>query len=78
MKEGRGIHLDDRLSDLDDAGMELSEHSEAERGGGCDVPGVDCWVGEGVAIRAAVLFFISRAVMAAALIVSRTGFFGRQ
>lgn len=73
----RGIHLGDRLSDLGDAGMELSEHSEAEGGGGCDVPGVDCWVGEGVAIGAAVLFFISRAVMAAALIVSRTGFFGR-
>lgn len=78
VEEGCGIHLDDRLSDLGNVGVELSEHSEAEGGGGCDVPGVDCWMGEGVAIRAAVLFFISRAVMAAALIVSRTSFFGRQ
>ncbi len=77
MKARCGIHLGDRLSDLGDVGMELSEHSEAEGGGGCDVPGVDCWVGERVVIGAAVLFFISRDVMVAALIVSRTGFFGR-
>jgi len=73
-----GIHLNDRLSDSGDAGIKLSEHSEAERGGECHVPGVDCWVGEEVAIGAAVLFFISGAVMAAALINSRTGFFERQ
>lgn len=69
MEEGCGIHLGNQLSDMGDAGMELPEYSEAQGGVGCDVPGVDCWVGERVAIGTGVLFSIVKTVTVGDLIV---------